>query len=157
VRLGLSAADTINALSAAERLSIESSDLDMLDEPDATLFSMAPNTGTAAGAAVALIEAIIRRFRKKTANHQLDHRLLPCTRRSPSASAPTCFLTLADSPMLPTCRSGPAPARLKPFSGVKFCEKPRCGKRWPKRPEAGGRVHYGQMMGFSRRSPITAN
>ena len=76
VRLGLSAADATSALDAVERLSVESFDLDMLDEPDATLFVLAPNTGTAAGAAVALIDSIIRRFRKKTANHQLDHRLL---------------------------------------------------------------------------------
>ena len=76
VRLGLSAAETTTALDAAERISIESFDLDMLDEPDATLFVLAPNTGTAAGAAVALIDSIIRRFRKKTANHQLEHRLL---------------------------------------------------------------------------------
>lgn len=76
VRLGLSAADTTNPLSAVERIRIESFDLDMLDETDATLFVLAPNTGTAAGAAVALIDSIIRRFRKKTANHQLEHRLL---------------------------------------------------------------------------------
>jgi len=76
VRLGLSATDTTKPLSAVKRLSIESFDLDMLDEPDATLFVLAPNTGTAAGAAVALIDSIIRRFRKKTANHQLEHRLL---------------------------------------------------------------------------------
>ncbi|WP_454561736.1 type IV secretory system conjugative DNA transfer family protein [Mycobacterium haemophilum] len=76
VRLGLSAADTTNPLSTVERIGIESLDLDMLDEPNATLFVLAPNTGTAAGAAVALIDSIIRRFRKKTANHQLEHRLL---------------------------------------------------------------------------------
>jgi type IV secretory pathway TraG/TraD family ATPase VirD4 len=69
-------ADATSALDAVERLSIESFDLDMLDQPDATLFVLSPNTGTAAGAAVALIDSIIRRFRKKTANHQLDHRLL---------------------------------------------------------------------------------
>jgi type IV secretory pathway TraG/TraD family ATPase VirD4 len=43
---------------------------------DATLFVLAPNTGTVAGAAVALIDSIIQYFRKKTANHRLTHRLL---------------------------------------------------------------------------------
>jgi hypothetical protein len=69
VRLGLSAAENTNALGAIEQLSIETFDLDMLDEPDATLFVLAPHTGTVAG-------AIIRDFRRKTANHQLTHRLL---------------------------------------------------------------------------------
>ncbi|MGH3556054.1 MAG: type IV secretory system conjugative DNA transfer family protein [Mycobacterium sp.] len=76
VRLGLSAAEAARARSSIDKLSIESFDLDMLDEPDATLFVLAPNTGTAAGAAVALIDSIVRRFRRKTANHQLTHRLL---------------------------------------------------------------------------------
>jgi type IV secretion system protein VirD4 len=48
----------------------------MLDEPDASLFVIAPNTGTVAGAAVALIDSIIRHFRKRTAQHQMEHRLL---------------------------------------------------------------------------------
>jgi TraM recognition site of TraD and TraG len=48
----------------------------MLDDPEATLFVIAPNSGTVAGAAVALIDSIIQYFRKKTANHQLAHRLL---------------------------------------------------------------------------------
>jgi type IV secretory pathway TraG/TraD family ATPase VirD4 len=43
---------------------------------DATLFVLAPNTGTVAGAAVALIDSIMQYFRKKTANHRLTHRLL---------------------------------------------------------------------------------
>lgn len=76
LRLGLSADANISDLSAVEQLSIESFDLSMLDEPDATLFVIAPNTGTVAGAAVALIDSIIRRFRRKTINHQLTHRLL---------------------------------------------------------------------------------
>ena len=57
-------------------LSIEYLDITMLDEPDATLFVLAPNTGTVAGAAVALIDSIIATFAGKLANHQLDHRLL---------------------------------------------------------------------------------
>ncbi len=76
LRLGLSSDANISGLRAAEQLSIESFDLDMLDEPEATLFVIAPNTGTVAGAAVALIDSIIRRFRRKTTNHQLTHRLL---------------------------------------------------------------------------------
>ena len=76
VRLGLSATDHLDRLSAVDQLSIESFDISMLDEPDASLFVIAPNTGTVAGAAVALIDSIIRHFRKRTAQHQMDHRLL---------------------------------------------------------------------------------
>jgi len=76
VRLALTAGDTGHRLRAVERLSIDIFDLHMLDEPDATLFVLAPNTGTVAGAAVALVDSIIQYFRKKTANHQLTHRLL---------------------------------------------------------------------------------
>jgi type IV secretory pathway TraG/TraD family ATPase VirD4 len=76
VRLALTA-DVVHSHSRAiERLSIDTFDLAMLDEPDATLFVLAPNTGTVAGAAVALIDSVIQYFRKKTANHQLTHRLL---------------------------------------------------------------------------------
>jgi hypothetical protein len=76
VRLALSAAQAADSLSALQQLSIESFDLSMLDEPDATLFVIAPNTGTVAGAAVALMDSIIAYFRRKTANHELTHRLL---------------------------------------------------------------------------------
>lgn len=76
VRMGLTASDALDQLSAIDQISIESFDLTMLDEPDATLFVIAPNTGTVAGAAVALIDSIIRHFRKRTAQHQLQHRLL---------------------------------------------------------------------------------
>nr|VTP03865.1 TraM recognition site of TraD and TraG [Mycobacterium riyadhense] len=76
LRLGLSTQTHMAGLAAVEQLSIESFDLAMLDEPEATLFVIAPNTGSVAGAAVALIDSIIRRFRRKTANHQLTHRLL---------------------------------------------------------------------------------
>jgi len=75
VRLGLSAA-AAEAPDALEEMRVESFDLDMLDDPNATLFVLAPNTGTAAGAAVALIDSIIRRFRQKTANDNLEYRLL---------------------------------------------------------------------------------
>jgi hypothetical protein len=74
VRLGLS--QSARPLSTYDQLSLDSFDPDMLDDPDATLFVIAPNTGTVAGAAVSLIDSIIQRFRQKTANHQLTHRLL---------------------------------------------------------------------------------
>ena len=76
VRLGLSTTAHLDGLKAVDQLSIESFDVSMLDEPDASLFVIAPNTGTVAGAAVALIDSIIRHFRKRTAQHQLEHRLL---------------------------------------------------------------------------------
>ena len=76
VRLGLSTTAHLDGLSAIDQLSIEAFDVSMLDEPDASLFVIAPNTGTVAGAAVALIDSIIRHFRKRTAQHQLEHRLL---------------------------------------------------------------------------------
>ena len=61
---------------AVEQLRMESFDVRMLDEPDTTLFVIAPNTGTVVVAAVAVIDSIIRHFGRKTANHQLTHRLL---------------------------------------------------------------------------------
>jgi hypothetical protein len=68
--------DNIAHQDAVEQLRMESFDVRMLDEPDTTLFVIAPNMGTVAGATVALIDSIIRYFRRKTANHQLTHRLL---------------------------------------------------------------------------------
>jgi hypothetical protein len=76
IRLALMARDAAMQLTAVEMVSVESFDITMLDEPDATLFVLAPNTGTVAGAAVALIDSIIRHFRRKIANHQLTRRLL---------------------------------------------------------------------------------
>jgi TraM recognition site of TraD and TraG len=76
VRLALTNNDAHHRLRAVERLGVDTFDLGMLDEPDATLFVVAPNTGTVAGAAVALIDSIIQYFRSRTANHQLTHRLL---------------------------------------------------------------------------------
>jgi type IV secretion system protein VirD4 len=76
VRLGLSTTAHLDGLSAVDEISIEAFDVSMLDDPDASLFVIAPNTGTVAGAAVALIDSIIRHFRKRTAQHQLEHRLL---------------------------------------------------------------------------------
>lgn len=76
IRLGLMGSDPQTQLTAIDEISIASFDVTMLDDPEATLFVIAPNTGTVAGAAVALIDSIIQYFRKKTANHQLTHRLL---------------------------------------------------------------------------------
>lgn len=76
LRLGLRNDALAAGLGDIEQLTTETFDLDMLDEPDATLLVIAPNTGSVAGAAVALIDSIIRRFRRKTSNHQLTHRLL---------------------------------------------------------------------------------
>lgn len=76
VRLALSTTGHLDGLSAVDQLSIEVFDVSMLDDPDASLFVIAPNTGTVAGAAVALIDSIIQHFRKRTAQHQIEHRLL---------------------------------------------------------------------------------
>lgn len=76
VRLGLSTTAHLDGLSAIDQISIDAFDVTMLDDPEASLFVIAPNTGTVAGAAVALIDSIIRHFRKRTAQHQLEHRLL---------------------------------------------------------------------------------
>lgn len=76
VRLGLAMSDHLDRLGAVDKLSVESFDVSLLDEPDASLFVIAPNTGSVAGAAVALIDSIIRHFRERTAHHQLEHRLL---------------------------------------------------------------------------------
>lgn len=78
VRLGL--IDNDDAITSrpglVERMGIETFDVTMLDDPHATLFVIAPNSGTVAGAAVALIDSIIQYFRKKADTHQLTHRLL---------------------------------------------------------------------------------
>jgi hypothetical protein len=76
VRLGLSHRKNEAKLNAVDRLSMDSFDVKFLDEPDATLFVIAPNTGGVAGVAVALIDSIIRHFRGKEANDELEHRLL---------------------------------------------------------------------------------
>ncbi|MGV7918600.1 type IV secretory system conjugative DNA transfer family protein [Mycobacterium kansasii] len=47
-----------------------------LDDPQATLFVLAPADGTAAGAAVTLLDSLIRRWREKTARRERMHRLL---------------------------------------------------------------------------------
>ncbi|MBU8819260.1 type IV secretory system conjugative DNA transfer family protein [Mycolicibacterium goodii] len=47
-----------------------------LDDPQATLFVLAPADGTVAGAAVTLLESLVRRWRDKTAAREQMHRLL---------------------------------------------------------------------------------
>ena len=47
-----------------------------LDDPQATLFVLAPADGTAAGAAVTLLDALVRRWREKTAARAPMERLL---------------------------------------------------------------------------------
>jgi type IV secretion system protein VirD4 len=76
LRLALANTRHLDGLSGVDELSIDSFDVTMLDDPEASLFVIAPNTGTVAGVAVALIDSIIQHFRKLTAQHQLEHRLL---------------------------------------------------------------------------------
>lgn len=78
VRLGLINNDdaTTPSPGLVERMTIDSFDVSMLKDPNASLFVIAPNSGTVAGAAVALIDSIIQYFRKKSDTHQLTHRLL---------------------------------------------------------------------------------
>nr|VTP02039.1 Conjugal transfer protein TraG [Mycobacterium riyadhense] len=47
-----------------------------LDDPQATLFVLAPADGTAAGAAVTLLDSLVRRWREKTSRREQMHRLL---------------------------------------------------------------------------------
>lgn len=49
---------------------------DFLDDPQATVFVLAPADGTVAGAAVTLLDSLVRRWREKTAMRQQMHRLL---------------------------------------------------------------------------------
>ncbi|WP_250150467.1 type IV secretory system conjugative DNA transfer family protein [Mycolicibacter acidiphilus] len=51
-------------------------DLSFLDDPQATLFVLAPADGTVAGAAVTLLDSLVRRWREKTAGREQMHRLL---------------------------------------------------------------------------------
>ena len=47
-----------------------------LDDPHATLFVLAPADGTVAGAAVTLLDSLVRRWREKTSTREQMHRLL---------------------------------------------------------------------------------
>jgi len=49
-----------------------------LDDPDATLFILAPAEGSIAGAAVTLLDQLVRRWRAKTTRKEMLHRLLLC-------------------------------------------------------------------------------
>lgn len=51
-------------------------DQSFLDDPDATLFILAPAEGAIAGAAVTLLEHLVRSWRGKTARKEMLHRLL---------------------------------------------------------------------------------
>lgn len=51
-------------------------DESFLDQPDATLFILAPTEGSIAGAAVTLLEHLVRRWKAKTARKEMLHRLL---------------------------------------------------------------------------------
>lgn len=50
--------------------------LDFLDDPQATLYVLAPADGTVAGAAVTLLDSLVRRWREKTSAREQMHRLL---------------------------------------------------------------------------------
>ncbi|MCH9736847.1 MAG: type IV secretory system conjugative DNA transfer family protein [Actinomycetia bacterium] len=49
---------------------------DFLDDPQATLFVLAPADGTVAGAAVTLLDSFVRRWTEKTSTRETMHRLL---------------------------------------------------------------------------------
>jgi hypothetical protein len=49
---------------------------DFLDDPQATLFVLAPADGTVAGSAVTLLDSLVRRWRNKTAAREQMYRLL---------------------------------------------------------------------------------
>jgi len=51
-------------------------DPEFLDDPMATLFVLAPADGTVAGAAVTLLDSLVRRWREKTSRREQMHRLL---------------------------------------------------------------------------------
>jgi type IV secretion system protein VirD4 len=51
-------------------------DPSFLDDPQATLFVLAPADGTVAGAAVTLLDSLVRRWREKTSRREQMHRLL---------------------------------------------------------------------------------
>ncbi|SKS73535.1 type IV secretory pathway, VirD4 component [Mycobacteroides abscessus subsp. bolletii] len=59
-----------------QRLDLHSFELDMLDDPTTTISVIAPNTGSVAGVAVALVDSVIRYFERKAANDMLSHLLL---------------------------------------------------------------------------------
>lgn len=49
---------------------------DFLDDPQATLYILAPADGTVAGSAVTLLDSLVRRWREKTSGREPMHRLL---------------------------------------------------------------------------------
>lgn len=75
LRLGLAAAAR-NAADPITQLDVHTFDVSMLDDPQTTICVIAPHTGGVAGAAVALIDSIIRHFENKAANDELTEPLL---------------------------------------------------------------------------------
>lgn len=55
---------------------VQAFDPRFLDDPQATLFVLAPADGTVAGAAVTLLDSLVRRWREKTSRREQMHRLL---------------------------------------------------------------------------------
>lgn len=76
LRLGLSTSAQFEEMDDVTKLDIHTFDLDMLDDPQATICIIAPNRGAVAGVAVALIDSIVRYFQRKAAREILTHRLL---------------------------------------------------------------------------------
>jgi type IV secretion system protein VirD4 len=74
LRLSLSALQL--ASSSTPTLFHQPFDPSFLDDPAATLFVLAPADGTVAGAAVTLLDSLVRRWRDKTAQREQMHRLL---------------------------------------------------------------------------------
>lgn len=76
LRTSLAAATALNDGDLPTLFSLECFDPAFLDDPHATLFVLAPADGTVAGAAVTLLESLVRRWRNKTASREQMHRLL---------------------------------------------------------------------------------
>lgn len=76
LRASLAAADQLHGGTEPTLFSPDAFDPEFLDDPHATLFVLAPADGTVAGAAVTLLESLVRRWRDKTAAREQMHRLL---------------------------------------------------------------------------------
>ncbi|MBY0286808.1 MAG: type IV secretory system conjugative DNA transfer family protein [Mycobacteriaceae bacterium] len=78
LRLSLSALTTVAMSTSAATPTLFNRAFDpvFLDDPQATLFVLAPADGTVAGAAVTLLDSLVRRWREKTARREQMHRLL---------------------------------------------------------------------------------
>lgn len=76
LRTSLAAASALNDSEQPTLFTTDNFDSEFLDDPHATLFILAPADGTVAGAAVTLLESLVRRWRDKTASREQLHRLL---------------------------------------------------------------------------------